>query len=117
MDGELAGSMFYRKAGKFNMTDHCGALFVKPEYSSRVDLEYVLYDLHPKLRRRVVGARRGRVKINVIQKTLIDFPVDDKGELDLRRQKAIAETRRKAYGVRDNILSSLEELTGVTVEV
>ena len=81
------------------------------------DIFHIAFEFHPKLRKRVVGARRGRVKMNVVRKVLIDFPVDNNGELDLSRQKAIAETRRKAYEVKNSILSSLEELTKITVKV
>jgi hypothetical protein len=37
--------------------------------------------------------------------------------LDLERRKAIAATRRKAYEVREGIMSSIEELAKVAVVV
>ncbi len=70
MDGAEAGTVFFRMKHKFSMTDHCGALFIKPEYIGKIDLEYVFYELRPKLRRKSVGEGKCRVKMNILKKNL-----------------------------------------------
>jgi restriction endonuclease S subunit len=117
MDGAEAGTVFLRKKGKFSMTDHCGALFLKPEYQNQIDFEYVFYELRPKLRKKSIGEGKCRVKINVLEKMAINVPVDGKGEYDINLQRDIAAKRRKVYQTKEQIVDSLTEIARATISL
>ena len=58
MDGAEAGSVFLRKQGKFNMTDHCGALFVKEEYKTQIDLRVCFLRVKTKTKKKIYRRRK-----------------------------------------------------------
>jgi hypothetical protein len=55
--------------------------------------------------------------INILKKTDIEIPIDTQAHFDLNRQKAIAENRRKAYQVKEQILIALEEIINTTISI
>jgi len=89
-DGIYAGTVFYRN-GKFSMTTHCGALFLRDKYKGKIDLKYILYQLSLYLKDYATGEGNKRVTVKVMEKVPIKIIVDKNDQPDLIRQKQVAD--------------------------
>lgn len=115
-DGIYAGTPFLRN-GKFSMTTHCGALFLKEEYVGKVDLGYVFHYMKRHLRRKAVGEGNKRLTVELISPVTIEIPVNKKGELDIKKQKEVSARLDEIEQVRTDLNGALAELQEVELDV
>jgi restriction endonuclease S subunit len=95
-DGIYAGTVFYR-IGKFSMSTHCGALLLKKEFISSVDLNYVFLYLNTILKDFAIGEGNKRLTIDIINNVSIELPVNVEGGIDLSGQRIISQKYIKLY--------------------
>jgi type I restriction enzyme M protein len=115
-DGVYAGTVFYR-SGKFSMTTHCGALMLKQEFQEKIDLKYVYYYLRKRLREYAIGEGNKRVTVNVMKNVLIEIPIDERGQFDIRKQKEIALKYERISVVKKDLLSTFQEVSSLDIDV
>lgn len=116
-DGTYVGTVFLRD-GKFSMTTHCGALFLKEEFKNKISLEYIqtiLNNILP-LNKEGEGSNK-RLGVNKIEKIKIDIQVDNDNEFDLAKQKEIAEKYRIIQDIKANIKTELEKIENIKVNI
>lgn len=106
VDGSYPGMVFYRK-GKFSMTCHSGLLLIKDKYKDKLDYKYLLYLLNNHFPNFAVGYGNKRLKKTHLEKDVepLKIPTDDKGELDLKTQREIA----NKYEIIEEIKNKLKE--------
>jgi type I restriction-modification system DNA methylase subunit len=116
-DGTYVGTVFLRD-GKFSMTTHCGALFLKEEFKSIISLEYmqaILNNILP-LHKDGEGSNK-RLGINKIERIQISIPVDDKESYDIEAQKRIAERYSKVKEIKENIKLELQKIENLKIDI
>ncbi len=86
-DGIYAGTVFYRN-GKFNMTTHCGALFLIDDLKN-INLKYVAYVLSLILKNYAKGEGNKRVTKEIIEKVYFKMPLKYDGDFDIEKQNKI----------------------------
>lgn len=115
-DGIYAGTIFYRN-GRFSMTTHCGALFLKEEFTERISLKYIYLYLLASLREHAVGEGNKRLTVEQIEKITILLPVSPKGEIEIFKQNLVVEKYFRLYAVTDQLNSLFSEITESVVEI
>lgn len=115
-DGIYAGTVFYR-FGKFSMTTHCGALFLKEEFRNKIDLKYVLYQLSLHLKEYATGEGNKRVTVNIMEKVSIKVIVDKKGNFDIIKQKEIADKYFKVEKIKTHIKDEFLEVISPSINI
>jgi len=116
-DGTYVGTVFLRE-GKFSMTTHCGALFLRAEFKDKVSLEYMqatLNNILP-LHKEGEGSNK-RLGVTRIEKIQINIPIDKKNNYDIEAQKRIAERYSTIKEIKENIKSELEKIENVKVDI
>jgi len=115
-DGIHAGTVFYRN-GKFSMTTHCGALFLRDRYKGKVDLKYILYQLSLYLKDYATGEGNKRVTVEVIDKVPIKILVDGNGEPDLIEQRKLADKFIEIENIKSHLNKEFLEIIKQPVNV
>lgn len=115
-DGIHAGTVFYRN-GKFSMTTHCGALFLKKQYIGKIDLNYIFYRLSLTLRDYAIGEGNKRITANIINKVPIEIISNNKNEYDFIKQKEVAKNFLKIERMKLLIKEYLLEITNQTIDI
>ena len=116
-DGTYVGTVFLRD-GKFSMTTHCGALFLKEEFKGKVSLEYMQATLNNILLLHKDGeGSNKRLGITKIKKIQINIPVDEKNNYDIKEQKIIAERCSKIKEIKENIKFELVKIENIKVDM
>ena len=115
-DGIHAGTVFYRN-GKFSMTTHCGALFLKKQYIGKIDLNYILYRLSLNLKDFAISEGNKRVTANIIKKVPIEIIVNNENEFDFIKQKEAANKFLKIERIKLSIEEYLLEITNQTIDI
>jgi type I restriction-modification system DNA methylase subunit len=116
-DGTYVGTVFLRN-GKFSMTTHCGALFLREEFRDKVSLEYmqaILNNILP-LHKEGEGSNK-RLGVTRIEKIQINIPIDDKGNYYIEAQKKIAERYSKIKEIKENIKIELVKIENIKVDI
>ena len=110
-DGVYAGTVFLRD-GKFNMTTHCGALIVKPDWKDKVYLPYIYHILKHKLRKFAVGqeGQNKRVTVSTIRDIEIEIPIKDKEDIDFKAQAEISIKFSENEQILDDTMKAKEDL-------
>lgn len=109
-DGANAGTIFYIN-GKFSMTTHCGALFLKDDYKNKVHLPYIRQILSILLKENRFGDMNRRLTINLIEKIYLKLPIKNSKELDYDLQVELA----NKYDIIEQLKIELcEELSNLT---
>ena len=103
-DGIYAGTVFYR-VEKFNMTTHCGAIYLKDEYNSKINLKYVYCVLKNILRSHSVGVANKRLTLRILENVKIPIPININKLFDFSLQKKIVEK----YDLIDYIQNEIKE--------
>jgi len=116
-DGTYVGTVFYRN-GKFSITTHCGILRVKPQYKDKVNFEYLNFILNQTLPNYKLGEgsnkRLGTERMKEVQ---IEIPIDENGELDLDKQKEIAEKHNKIEEIKAKLKDNYEKMINSKVQI
>lgn len=115
-DGVYAGTPFLRN-GKFSMTTHCGALFLKKELKDKIDLGYIFHYLKQNLRKHAVGEGNKRLTVELISPVIIDIPINGEGDFDIEKQREIAHRSDEIQEIRTQIELSMRELQIVDLEI
>ena len=116
-DGTYVGTVFLRD-GKFSMTTHCGALFLKNEFKNKISFEYmqtILNNILP-LNKEGEGSNK-RLGVNKIEKIEIDIPIDSKKIFDIEKQKQTAEKYSKIEEIKKNIKGELEKIENIKIDI
>jgi hypothetical protein len=115
--GTYVGTVFLRD-GKFSMTTHCGALFLKNEFKNKISFEYIqtiLNNILP-LNKEGEGSNK-RLGVNKIEKIEIDIPIDNKKNFDIEKQKQTAERYSKIGEIKKNIKGELEKIENIKIDI
>lgn len=114
-DGVYAGTTFYRN-GKFSITNVCGLMTANDEYKHLLYLPYVNEVLN--FKHIATGTDNKKVMTSVIQKENIQIPipVDSKGEIDLEKQKEIAEKYQKIEIVKKSVSDELDKVLEIQID-
>ena len=116
-DGTYVGTVFIRN-GKFSMTTHCGALFLKDEFKNKISIKYLYAILNNILPLHKVGeGSNKRLGKDVIKKIKIKIPIDNNGNYDLIKQEEIAEKYLKIEEIKKNIISELNIINNISVDI
>lgn len=115
-DGIHAGTVFYRN-GKFSMTTHCGALFIKKQYKGLVDLRYVQYQLALYLKDYATGEGNKRVTVGIMEKVPLKIIIDSKNNFDIKKQKEIADKYFEIQKIKNHIIDDFEEIISPAVSI
>ncbi|MCL2520346.1 MAG: N-6 DNA methylase [Spirochaetaceae bacterium] len=116
-DGTYVGTVFLRN-GKFSMTTHCGALFLKEEYKDKILLSYLhcvlnnILPLHKEGERS--NKRLGSKRISNIE---IPIPIDDMGNIDIQGQQEIVERYNLLQEIKNNIAVYKEKIDKLNVVI
>lgn len=108
IDGSI-GKAHYR-SGRFTLSEKVIPLILKEEYIGKIDYIYLKYFIEKEAIK--LGftwsnkANKGRIK-----EIEIPFPINDKSEIDLDKQKIIASKYEKINELKNEIENSLFELT------
>jgi len=116
-DGTYVGTVFLRD-GKFSMTTHCGALFLREELRDKVSLEYMqatLNNILP-LHKEGEGSNK-RLGVTKIEKIQIDIPIDEKNNYNIEAQKRIAKRYSQIKEIKENIKSELAKIENIKVDI
>jgi restriction endonuclease S subunit len=90
---------FKNKGEIFATTDHCGSIEI---LSNKINPEYLLLLLN--LKRLEYGFDRGlRSNLVNIKRLELDFPVDEKGEFDERKQKIVVKKNNQILQIQNRI--------------
>lgn len=108
-DGINAGTVFLR-SGKFSMTTHCGALFLKDEYKDIIDLEYLFFFLNGILRKKAYGEQNRRVTRTIIERIIVPVPVDENGKTDMVEQKKIVNKLKIINYIQNDISGQFQKI-------
>ncbi len=116
-DGTYVGTVFLRE-GKFSMTTHCGALFLREEFWDKVSLEYMQASLNNilPLHKEGEGSNK-RLGVTRIEKIPINIPIDAKKNYDIETQKRIAERYSKIKEIKENIKVELAKIENIKVDI
>lgn len=114
-DGIYAGTTFYRN-GKFSITNVCGLMTLNEECKHLLYLPYVNEILNFRLI--ATGTDNKKVMTAAIQKAdiQIPIPVDSRGEIDLEKQKEIAEKYQKIEIVKRSISDELDKILETQID-
>lgn len=115
-DGIHAGTVFHR-FGRFSMTTHCGALFLKKKFSGTVRMDYLFHYLANNLRKYAISEQNKRLTKGAINEISVPIPVDHSGEIDMVTQEQIALRYGKMEEIRKRTISEIERAIGIDVEV
>lgn len=116
-DGTYVGTVFYRN-GKFSITTHCGILRINEEYKNKVDFEYLEFILNQTLPNYKLGeGSNKRLGIERMKEIFIEIPVDDKRELNLEKQREIAEKYKKIEQIKTKLKENYESLINSKIQV
>lgn len=91
------------------MTTHCGALFLKEEFTEEINLPYIFHYLRNNLKRDAVGEQNKRVTLEIMKDIEVPIPYIN-GQIDLEEQKEISYKYTKLESIRNNIISQIYNL-------
>jgi len=107
-DGIHAGTVFLRN-GKFSMTTHCGALFLKEEFIGRISYAYAASVLRNTLKKAAVGEQNKRVTVKRIKSIPISFPINGE-DFDLSHQISISERQAAIERIKSELIFKIASL-------
>lgn len=116
-DGTYVGTVFLR-CGKFSMTSHCGALFLKEEFRNKISLDYMYTNLNKILPLHMDGeGSNKRLGVNKIAAIQINIPIDENNNYDIEEQKRIAKRYSSIKTIKENIKLELEKIENIKVDI
>jgi type I restriction-modification system DNA methylase subunit len=116
-DGTYVGTVFFRN-GKFSMTTHCGALFLKKEFNNKIYLSYMLYVLNQILPLYKKGENSNkRLGVSTIQQIKVIIPINLQNEFDFEKQREIAKKYCAIEKIKNNIRLELKRIESVRIDI
>ena len=110
-----------KKEGKFSINADRVILIPK---NNAIDLDYIRYSIEPILRSKVKG-RKGhdgqneftKLPFEIIEKIKIKIPINNDRELDIAKQKEIANKYRKIEEIKRNISTQIDMLCSTEIKL
>jgi len=111
-DGIYAGTPFYRNC-PFSMTIHCGALLIKKEYETSINMKYVFYILKNVMRSYSIGETNKRLTVKMLQNITIPIPLKPNGSYDVDKQNEITKNYEIIESLQKELSYINNEMTNV----
>lgn len=115
-DGIYAGTIFHRN-DKFSMTSHCGALFLKKKFKDKISLSYIQNFLQNRLRDYAIGVQNKRITLQIIKNVILQIPIDESGNFDIKRQTLLARKLEKIKKAQSNLGKYMEHFASKEIDI